>query len=398
MDLPKVNVDGGGLGAAPKLAEVLERLASREGFPAGGRVLAAMSGGIDSSVAAALLRSAGVDVVGVSMRLFDRATADLGQDSEGSCCSLDDFQDARKVAQQFGFPHFVMDLESRFREDVIQPFVQAYRSGLTPNPCVNCNKSLKFDALLERARAVGASHVVTGHYARIRTEDGDHALLRASDPEKDQSYFLYHLNQNSMSKTLFPLGDYSKAQVRDLARQLGLHVAGKSESQDICFIPNGRYDQFLAREAADLEDGAGEIRHIDGRLLGHHHGHWTFTVGQRRGIRIAAPEPLYVVRVSPGTHTVWVGAEADLGRTVLTALEVNWCGERPATALPCQVKIRSRSAAAAALVTPCGLDRAEVVFEAPQRAVAPGQAAVFYQGEWVLGGGWIAADPPPAQG
>jgi tRNA-specific 2-thiouridylase len=374
------------------LAGALEVLKSQPAFPTIGRVLVAMSGGIDSSVAAALLHRAGLDVVGVSMRLFEKAEARSKADSEGRCCSLDDFHDARKVAQDLGFSHFVLDFEERFNQEVIQAFTSSYLNGFTPNPCINCNKSLKFDSLIKRAAALSASHVATGHYARIHPRSDGFALLRGVDPEKDQSYFLYHLNQNSMQKLLFPLGGYSKAQIRDLARQMELHLADKAESQEICFITEGRYDQFLAESGAVDGDRPGEIRHLDGTLLGIHPGYWKFTVGQRKGLGIASADPLYVIRIEPSTNTVWAGGVRDLDRKTLTAGEVNWCRTVPSGPFVCEARIRSRSAPAEALVVPAGPDRCEVTFMEPQRAIAPGQAVVFYRDDEVLGGGWIEAD------
>lgn len=381
---------GPGVGPSVSLEQAVVELQAQPGFAKIGRVLVAMSGGIDSSVAAALLHRAGLEVVGVSMRLFEKPDSSL--DSEGRCCSLDDFHDARKVAQDLGFSHFVLDFEARFREEVIRPFTQAYLNGQTPNPCVNCNKSLKFNSLIERANSISASHVATGHYARIEPGPEGYSLLKGNDPEKDQSYFLYHLNQQSMQKTLFPLGGFTKPEIRELARQLGLHLSEKAESQEICFVTEGRYDQFLLREGAVSEDLPGEVRHLNGTLLGTHQGYWKYTVGQRKGIGISAPEPLYVIRVAPETNTVWVGGADDLGCRTLSAVEVNWCRKVPEAPLVCEAKIRSRALPAEALVVPAGEDRVEVTFLETQRAVAPGQAVVFYRDDEVLGGGWIASD------
>jgi tRNA-specific 2-thiouridylase len=325
------------------------------------------------------------------MRLFEKPPAATGTDSEGRCCSLDDFHDAKKVAQDLGFSHFVLDFETRFQQEVIQPFIQSYLNGQTPNPCINCNKSLKFDSLIERARGISATHVATGHYARIRGDSEGYALLKAKDPGKDQSYFLYHLNQINMQHLLFPLGGYTKSEIRGLARQLGLHLSEKPESQEICFVTEGRYDKFLEREGAITGDRPGEIRHLDGTLLGAHQGYWKFTVGQRRGLGIAAPNRLFVVRVTPDTNTVWVGENEHLDCRSFTATEVNWCRVIPTQPLVCLAKIRSRFLSAEALVVPVGTDRAEVTFLEPQRAVAPGQAVVFYRDDEVLGGGWIAS-------
>lgn len=382
-----------GAAARPvSLERALEQVRSQPGFGRIGRVLVAMSGGIDSSVAAALLTRSGLEVVGVSMRLFEKANEAAGLDSEGRCCSLEDFQDARRVAQEFGFSHFVLDFEDRFAQEVIAPFKLAYLNGLTPNPCINCNKSLKFDTLIERARTLSATHVATGHYARIQAGPEGYSLLRGRDPGKDQSYFLYHLNQNNMDKVLFPLGDYTKPEIRELARQLGLHLSEKAESQEICFITEGRYDRFLLEEGAVEGDRPGVIRHLDGSQLGIHQGFWKFTIGQRKGIGVAAVDPLYVIRVDPDTNTVWVGGAADLDCRSLAATEVNWCRRVPEAPLVCEAKIRSRSEPAEALVIPTGEHGAQVTFMEPQRAVAPGQAVVFYREEEVLGGGWITTD------
>lgn len=381
-------------GAGVRLDQVLAEFRSGPGFAGIGRVLVAMSGGIDSSVAAALLHRAGVEVVGVSMRLFQKNDTQTSVDSEGRCCSLDDFQDARKVSQDLGFPHFVLDFQDRFRDEVILPFTRTYLEGMTPSPCINCNKSLKFDALLERAQGLAASHVATGHYARVQRTPEGFALLAGIDPVKDQSYFLYHLNQKNMNKILFPLGGFTKGEIRELGRQLGLHLAEKAESQEICFITEGRYDRFLREAGAVGADRPGVIRALDGTPVGQHQGYWKFTVGQRRGLGVAAAEPLYVVRVAAESNTVWVGTAADLRCPALVAEEVNWCRSVPTRPFPCAAKIRSRSGPADALVVPLEGQRAAVTFLEPQRAVAPGQAVVFYHDQEVVGGGWIAADRP----
>jgi tRNA-specific 2-thiouridylase len=267
--------------------------------------------------------------------------------------------------------------------------VAGYLRGETPSPCIRCNQHLKFRALLRSAEEMGCAFVATGHYARIvRDASGQH-LLKAADAAKDQSYFLFTHDQESLARTLFPLAGFSKPEVRQLARDLGLHLADKAESQEICFIP-GRYDSYIDDVGrAPAAAGPGPIRHLDGRVLGSHQGYWRFTVGQRKGIGVAHASPLFVVRVDPATDTVWVGGEADLLGRELTAGETSWCLEPPSRPLPCRAKIRSRSPEVEAVVHPLGDRRVRVVFQDPQRAIAPGQAVVFYAGEEVLGGGWI---------
>ncbi len=351
----------------------------------GDRIVAAMSGGVDSSVMAALLHRAGFQVLGVSMQLFDKTG--LGTDAEGRCCTLDDFQDARRVAFEQGFPHYVVDFEDRFRETVIESFIEGYLAGETPSPCIRCNQHVKFRTLIERADALGAAFVATGHYADIRF-DGAWHLHKAADSGKDQSYFLFNHTQATLARTLFPLAHLSKPEVRELGRELGLHLAEKAESQEVCFVP-ARYDAFIESAGRDPGVGRGEIRHLDGRRLGEHEGYWRYTVGQRRGLGVAHPVPLYVAKVDRGTNTVWVAEDEELAGRELIARELSWCGSPPAGPLPCAARIRSRSREAEALVIPLEDGRAKVAFLEPQRAIAPGQAVVFYRDDEVLGGGWI---------
>lgn len=372
---------------SPLFEKALAPLRVHPTLRSGDRILAAMSGGVDSSVMAALLHRAGFEVIGVSMQLFDKSGSG---NAEAKCCTLDDFQDARRVAFEAGFPHYVMDFEAQFRETVIEGFIQSYLDGETPSPCIRCNQHLKFSALMQRADALGAAFVATGHYATISHAQGRWHLHKAADLAKDQSYFLFHHNQATLARSLFPLAHLTKPEVRQLGTELGLHLAEKPESQEICFVTQDRYDAFLESEGRDPGLGEGDIRLLDGRLLGRHQGYWRHTVGQRRGLRVAHSEPLYVLRTDPTTNTVWVGPEADLFGHNLVARDLNWVLGAPGSPLACQARIRSRSPEAEALLIPLPGDRMQVSFAMPQRAIAPGQAVVFYRDGEVLGGGWIS--------
>lgn len=352
----------------------------------GDRIVAAMSGGVDSSVMAALLHRAGFQVMGISMQLFDKGHGD----AEGRCCTLDDFQDARRVAFEQGFPHYVVDFETRFRATVIEDFIEGYLAGETPSPCIRCNQHVKFATLLERAEALGAPFVATGHYARIARDGQRWRLFKSDDAAKDQSYFLFNHTQATLARTLFPLAHLAKPEVRELGRELGLHLAEKAESQEVCFVP-GRYDAFIEAQGRAPEDRDGEIRLLDGTVVGRHRGTWRYTIGQRKGLGVAWKEPLYVVRLDREANVVWVGVDLDLGGTTLQAREVSWVDQPPAGPLPCHARIRSRSAEAEVLVVPLEAGRVQVTFFDPQRAIAPGQAVVFYRDDEVLGGGWITA-------
>ena len=371
---------------APPAAEAPESLAPISGT---GRVLVAMSGGVDSSVVAALLHRQGVEVVGVSMRLYGTVEASNGK----SCCSPDDLYDARQVSQTFGFPYYVANYQERFRELVIASFVDAYRRGQTPSPCVLCNDHLKFDALLTRMLNLGADALATGHYARIEMRDGRPALLRGRDAKKDQSYFLFGLPREQLGNIQFPLGHLTKPEVRKLAEELGVPTAHKPESQDICFVGNGDYAAFVRERLKDEEVRPGPFVHTrTGALLGQHDGIHQFTVGQRKGLRIAHSEPLYVTGIDPDTGTVFVGEVETLASATMRIERCNWLRwPEPPGPFEALVQVRYRHSPVPAVVEPDADNPrvATVRFAAPERAIAPGQAAVCYEGDEVLGGGWI---------
>ncbi len=305
----------------------------------------------------------------------------------GSCCTLDDLNDARRVASALGMPHYILNFERQFQATVVANFVSEYAAGRTPLPCAHCNSDLKFSTLLDRARGLGAEHVATGHYARVEQEDGRWQLKRSLDRDKDQSYFLFPLTQPQLAAAVFPVGALTKPAVREHARRLGLAVADKADSQEICFIPDGDYAAFVEK-AAPAREGA--IVTTEGRVLGSHGGIHRFTVGQRKGLGVSGPAPLYVLKIDAGSGNVTVGARADLERTTLTAAGVNWVSiDAPADWRPASAQIRHRHAAAAGRVRALDEHRAELVFDEPQSAVTPGQAVVFYDGDIVLGGGWI---------
>ena len=351
------------------------------------RIVVAMSGGVDSSVAAALLAEQGHDVIGLSMQLYDQTG---GTRTFGSCCTLDDLHDARRVAAAIEIPHYILNFEQQFDEQVISNFVREYTSGRTPLPCAHCNSDLKFATLLEHALGFDADAVATGHYARVDRDPGTgrYRLRRGRDHSKDQSYFLFGLTQEQLARARFPVGELTKTEVRAHARELGLPVAEKPDSHEICFVPDGDYAAFVERRRPDLEPGT--ITDAEGRTLGQHEGIHHFTVGQRKGLGLAAGQPMYVLAVRPDERRVVVGPAAALASRVMAAAEVSWiAGQPPSGPVEGEVQIRHRHQAARALITPRANDTATVEFSEPQRAVAPGQAAVFYDGDVVLGGGWI---------
>jgi tRNA-specific 2-thiouridylase len=337
-------------------------------------------------VVAVLLRDAGHEIIGLSMQLYDQRGGEI---TFGSCCTLDDLHDARRVASRLGIAHYIVNLERRFAEQVVADFVGEYIRGRTPLPCVHCNSDLKFAALVERAEGFGADAVATGHYARVVRGEPGYALRRGLYAPKDQSYFLFSLTQAQLARALFPLGGLSKPDVREMARARRLPVADKRDSNEICFVPNDDYAAFVARRAPGAAR-PGPIVDATGRVVGKHTGVLHFTIGQRKGLGLAAGVPLYVTAIDAGTNTVVAGPRERLERRGLTASRVNWiAGEAPLVPVRAHVQIRSRHQAAAAIVTPLDGGRAGVEFDEPQSAITPGQAAVFYSGDEVLGGGWI---------
>lgn len=353
------------------------------------RVAVAMSGGVDSSVAAALLADEGHETIGLSMQLYDQRE---GQVTFGRCCTLDDLHDARRVAGRLGLPHYVVNFESQFHARVVDHFVSEYVSGRTPIPCTRCNSEVKFATLLDRVRGLDAEFLATGHYVRVDFDEATrrYLLRRGRDTARDQSYFLFSLTQAQLARARFPVGHLTKPEVRAIARDRGLPVADKPDSQEICFVPPGRHAEFVERHAGDRRPAAGIIADGQGRPLGRHDGVHRFTVGQRKGLGLATGVPLYVVAIDSAANEVIVGPREALGRASLTATSVTWIsGSLPSGSVRADVQIRHRHRPAPASVTPIGTTRARVDFDEPEGAIAPGQAAVFYTDDVVLGGGWI---------
>ena len=377
-------------------------LAEPASAPKNETIAVAMSGGVDSSTVAALLKQQGYQLVGLTLQLWNQRRLagheGMPESVQGRCCSIDDVYDARHVAEQLGIPYYLVNQQQRFEAEVVRPFVSEYLAGRTPIPCTLCNNHLKFDQLLITARQIGADRIATGHYARNRFDETRQRwiLSRPADKSKDQTYFLFGLTQEQLSHTLFPLGEMDKPAVRVMASEAGLNVAAKPDSQEICFIPGGDYNAFLRayldEQGEELPDSSGELVTTTGEVLGHHSGIHSFTVGQRKGLGLTSPEPLYVLNIHPDSHQVTVGADADLFSRDLTANRLNWIsipGLADGESIRVHIKVRHRHTPAPATLTGAGEDLIRAHFDEPQRAITPGQSAVFYQEDEVVGGGWI---------
>lgn len=351
------------------------------------KALIAMSGGVDSSLAAKLTKDKGFDCIGCTMKLYHNE--DVGVERSRTCCSLDDVEDARSVAYKLGMPFYVFNFTDAFRDTVIRKFIESYENGITPNPCIDCNRYMKFDKLLERAKILGCDYIVTGHYARIEEQDGKFVLKKALDETKDQSYVLYSMTQEQLSSTMFPLGSMRKTEVRAMAEESGFVNADKPDSQDICFVPNGDYAGVI-----ELQTGKrpvdGNFVDKQGNILGRHKGVIHYTIGQRKGLGISSTEPLYVCGICPKEGNVILGSNDDLFSREANVSDFNWIsGEVPGGEFRCKAKIRYRQVEQWATVIPTGTDTVHITFDEPQRAITPGQAAVLYDGDIVLGGGTL---------
>ncbi|MDX2162576.1 MAG: tRNA 2-thiouridine(34) synthase MnmA [bacterium] len=352
------------------------------------RVVVAMSGGVDSSVAAALLVEQGYDVIGMMMRLWSEETANGYVHNR--CCTPEQMEDARRIADKIGIPFYVLDTKDHFRTTIVDYFIDQHRQGVTPNPCLECNRHIRFEWLLNTALSLDAQYLATGHYAQIGRDDrGRFTLIKGADDAKDQSYVLSVLTQDKLSRALFPVGGYPKPQVREIAARFGLPTASKKDSQDLCFLGDGNYRRFLAEHAPDTVR-MGMITRRDGSVIGEHSGLSNYTIGQRKGLAVTSPEPLYVIGMNPTLNTLIVGTVDELGAHELTAKRVNWiAGEPPAARFRAQVKIRYKARPVDAWVEPLEGDRMSVTFDAPLRDITPGQGAIVYDGDVCLGGGII---------
>jgi tRNA-specific 2-thiouridylase len=369
--------------------------------PAGETIAVAMSGGVDSSAVAALLKDQGYELVGLTLQLWNQRRLagheGMPESVQGRCCSIDDVYDARRVAERLGIPYYLVNQQERFETDVVKPFVSEYLAGRTPIPCTLCNNHLKFDQLLLTARQIGASRIATGHYARNQYDEarGRWILSRPADRTKDQTYFLFGLTQEQLAHTLFPLGEMQKPAVRVMAGEAGLEVAGKPDSQEICFIPGGDYQAFLRayldEQEQEMPDSAGELVMSNGEVVGKHSGIHNFTVGQRKGLGLTSANPLYVLAIHPDSHRVTVGADEELMSREVRVNRVNWISVAGVTEpMRVMAKVRHRhEPRPATLMAGAEVGTAVAVFDEPQRAITPGQAAIFYQGDEVVGGGWI---------
>lgn len=351
------------------------------------KALISMSGGVDSSLAAKLMKDKGLDCIGCTMKLYHNE--DAGIESSRTCCSLDDVEDARSVAYKLGMPFYVFNFTDAFRDTVIRKFIESYENGITPNPCIDCNRYMKFDKLYERAKTLGCDYIVTGHYARIEEENGKFVLKKALDETKDQSYVLYFMTQDQLVHTMFPIGSMQKTEVRAIAKESGFVNADKPDSQDICFVPNGDYASVIELQTGK-ESAEGNFVDKQGNNLGRHKGVIHYTIGQRKGLGVSSTEPLYVCNICPKDGNVVLGSNDDLFSREADVSDFNWIsGEVPGSEFRCKAKIRYRQPEQWVTVIPTGADTVHIVFDEPQRAITPGQAAVFYDGDTVLGGGTI---------